>query len=177
MELNNVKHSVNPFCEIAVEEAVKLKEKGAVKEIVAVSVGGKNAVESLRTALANGADRAIHVLTESRIDTEVQPLAVAKLLKAIVEKEKPELVLLGKQSIDGDNNQTGQMLAGLLQWPQATFASEIKLAAGLATVTREIDGGLQVLEVPLPAVVTADLRLNEPRFASCVIISAAHGFT
>jgi len=168
VELNNVKHSMNPFCEIAVEEAVKLKEKGAVKEIVAVSVGGKQAAETLRTALANGADRAIHVLTDARIDTDVQPLAVAKLFKALVEKEKPELVLMGKQSIDGDNNQTGQMLAGLLGWPQATFASEIKLAAGMATVTREIDGGLQVLEVPLPAVITADLRLNEPRFASYV---------
>jgi electron transfer flavoprotein beta subunit len=148
------------------EEAVKMKEKGAVKEIVAVTVGGKAAQETLRTALANGADRAIHVLTETRTDTEVQPLAVAKILRALVDKEKPELVLLGKQSIDGDNNQTGQMLAGLLGWPQATFASEIKLASGLATVTREIDGGLQVLEVKLPAVITVDLRLNEPRFAS-----------
>ncbi len=164
MEVKNVKHSMNPFCEIAMEEAVRLKEKGIVNEIVAVSIGPKQSQETLRTALAVGADKAIHVETDVRADQDLQPLAVAKLFKAVVEKEDPKLVLLGKQSIDGDNNQTGQMLAGLLGWPQATFASEVKIDGDNAQVTREIDGGLQVLDVPLPAVVTADLRLNEPRY-------------
>ena len=166
---------MNPFCEIAVEEAVRLKEKGVVKEIVAVTVGSKVAQETLRSALAVGADRAIHIVTESRLDTEVLPLSIAKILQAVVKKESPELVLMGKQSIDGDNNQTGQLLAGLLGWPQATFASEVKIdaAAKTATVTREIDGGLQKLEMKLPAVVTADLRLNEPRYAALPAIMKA----
>ena len=164
VDVKNIKHSMNPFCEIAIEEAARLKEKGAVKEIVAVSIGPKTAQETLRSALASGADRAIHIVTESRVDQDVQPLAVAKLLSAIVKKENPDLVLLGKQSIDGDNNQTGQMLAGLLGWPQATFASEVKLSGKEASDTREIDWGLQVLSVKLPAVITADLRLNVPRY-------------
>jgi electron transfer flavoprotein beta subunit len=164
---------MNPFCEIAVEEAVRLKEKGTVKEIVAVSIGPKTAQETLRSALASGADRAIHIMTDARSDLDVQPLAVAKLLSAIVKKESPNLVLLGKQSIDGDNNQTGQMLAGLLGWPQATFASEIKISGSDASVTREIDGGLQVISVKLPAVITADLRLNEPRYPALPAIMKA----
>ena len=166
---------MNPFCEIAVEEAVRLKERGVVKEIVVVSVGPKAAQEVLRGALATGADRALHVVTEARVDTEVQPLSVAKILAAVVKKESPELVLLGKQSIDGDSNQTGQLLAGLLGWPQATYASALKVdaAAKSATVTREIDGGLQTVEVKLPAVVTADLRLNEPRYAALPAIMKA----
>jgi len=173
VDVKTVKHSMNPFCEIAVEEAVRLKEKGVVKEIIAVSIGPKTAQETLRSALASGADRAIHVLTEARVDQDVQPLAVAKLLQAVVKKENPSMVLLGKQSIDGDNNQTGQMLAGLLDWPQATFASEIKVNGEEATVTREIDGGLQVLSVKLPAVITADLRLNEPRYPALPAIMKA----
>jgi electron transfer flavoprotein beta subunit len=162
VDLANVKMSMNPFCEIAVEEAVRLKEKGAATEIVAVSVGPQQAQETLRTALAMGADRAILVQT----DQDLEPLAVAKVLKAIIAEENPELVLMGKQAIDGDNNAVGQMLSALLDWPQATFASELTIAGGKATVTREVDGGLQTIDVTLPAVVTADLRLNEPRYAS-----------
>jgi electron transfer flavoprotein beta subunit len=162
----NVKMSMNPFDEIAVEEAVRLKEKGTATEIVAVSCGLAACQETLRTALALGADRAILVET----DVELQPLAVAKLLKAIVAKENPQLVIMGKQAIDDDANQTGQMLAALLGWPQATFASKIDLASEggqmRATVKREIDGGLETLSMPLPAVITADLRLNEPRYAT-----------
>ena len=162
VETAGLKHSINPFCEIAVEEAVRLKEKGAVEEIVVVSIGPAAAQEALRAALALGADRAIHVLT----DQEVQPLAVAKALAKIVQVEAPGLVLLGKQAIDDDCNQTGQMLAALLGWPQGTFASEIVLADGGLEVTREIDGGLETLALTLPAVVTTDLRLNAPRYAS-----------
>jgi len=162
IETTNVKMSMNPFCEIAVEEAIRLKEKGIATEIVAVSIGPAQCQETLRTALALGADRAILVKT----DEEVQPLAVAKLLKEVVAKESPELVITGKQSIDGDNNQSGQMLAALLDWPQGTFASEIVIADGKAAVTREVDGGLETISIDLPAIVTTDLRLNEPRFAS-----------
>ncbi|MCK0155377.1 electron transfer flavoprotein subunit beta/FixA family protein [Alcanivorax sp. S6407] len=162
VDLANVKMAMNPFCEIAVEEAVRLKEKGVVTEIVAVSIGPKTAQEQLRTAMALGADRSILVET----DEDVQPLGIAKALKAIVDEEKPELVILGKQAIDGDNNQTGQMLAALTGMPQGTFASEVNVADGKVKVTREIDGGLQTVELSLPAVVTTDLRLNEPRYAS-----------
>lgn len=162
VDLANVKMSMNPFCEIAVEEAVRLKEKGVATEVVVVSIGVAQAQETLRTALAMGADRAILVTT----DVDAEPLAVAKLLKAVYEEEKPELVIMGKQAIDGDNNATGQMLAALLDLPQATFASEITIEDGKAKVTREVDGGHQTLEVTLPAIVTVDLRLNEPRFAS-----------
>ena len=162
VDLANVKMAMNPFCEIAVEEAVRLKEKGIATEIVAVSIGPQQAQETLRTALAIGADRAILIQT----DSDVEPLEVAKLLKAAVEEEKPDLVLMGKQAIDGDNNAVGQMLAALLDWPQATFASKIEIAGPKAKVTREVDGGLQTLELDLPAVITADLRLNEPRYAS-----------
>jgi len=158
----NVKMSMNPFDEIAVEEAVRLKEKGTATEIVAVSCGVAACQETLRTALALGADRAVLVQT----DTELQPLAVAKLLRAIVEKESPGLVILGKQAIDDDANQTGQMLAALLDWPQATFASKVDIADSKATVKREVDGGLETVEVALPAVITTDLRLNEPRYAT-----------
>ena len=158
----NVKMSMNPFDEIAVEEAVRLKEKGIATEIVAVSCGVTACQETLRTALAIGAERAILVET----NVELQPLAVAKLLKAIVAKEQPQLVVLGKQAIDDDANQTGQMLAALLDWPQATFASKIDITNGVATVKREVDGGLETLELKLPAVVTTDLRLNEPRYAT-----------
>jgi len=162
VDLANVKMAMNPFCEIAVEEAVRMKEKGIATEVVAVSIGPAQASETLRTALAIGADRAILIQT----DVDVEPLEVAKLLKAAVEEEKPDLVLMGKQAIDGDNNAVGQMLAALLDWPQATFASKIEIAGGKAKVTREVDGGLQTLELDLPAVITADLRLNEPRYAS-----------
>jgi electron transfer flavoprotein beta subunit len=162
VDLANVKMSMNPFCEIAVEEAVRLKEKGVATEVVAVSVGPQQAQETLRTALAMGADRAILVQT----DQDLEPLAVAKVLKAVIGEESPDLVLMGKQAIDGDNNAVGQMLSALLDWPQATFASEVVVEGGKAKVTREVDGGLQTLEVNLPAVVTADLRLNEPRYAS-----------
>jgi len=162
VDLANVKMAMNPFCEIAVEEAVRLKEKGVVTEIVAVSIGPKTAQEQLRTAMALGADRSILVET----DEDVQPLGIAKALKAIVDEEKPDLVILGKQAIDGDNNQTGQMLAALAGMPQGTFASEVDVADGKVKVTREIDGGLQTVELNLPAVVTTDLRLNEPRYAS-----------
>jgi electron transfer flavoprotein beta subunit len=162
VDLANVKMSMNPFCEIAVEEAVRLKEKGVATEVVAVSIGPAQAGETLRTALAMGADRAILIQT----DSDLEPLAVAKVLKAIIGEESPDLVVMGKQSIDGDNNATGQMLATLLEWPQATFASALEVSDGKAKVTREVDGGLQVLEIDLPGVITADLRLNEPRYAS-----------
>jgi electron transfer flavoprotein beta subunit len=162
VETSGVKMSMNPFDEIAVEEAVRLKEKGIVTEIIAVSAGVTQAQETIRTALAMGADRGILVET----DVALEPLAVAKLMKAIVEKEGVELVLLGKQAIDDDMNATGQMLAALLGWPQGTFASKVEIADGLAKVTREVDGGLETVELKLPAVVTADLRLNEPRYAS-----------
>ena len=158
----NVKMSMNPFDEIAVEEAIRLKEKGAASEVIAVSCGVAACQDTLRTALALGADRAI--LVES--DVELQPLAVAKLLRALVDREQPQLVILGKQAIDDDANQVGQMLAALLGWPQATFASKVDLADGKATVKREIDGGLETLAMSLPAVVTTDLRLNEPRYAT-----------
>ncbi|MFN4141009.1 electron transfer flavoprotein subunit beta/FixA family protein [Aestuariivirga sp.] len=162
VELANVKMSMNPFDEIGVEEAVRLKESGKATEVVAVSIGPAQAQETLRTALAMGADRAILVKT----DDLVEPLAVAKVLKGVVESEKPEIVILGKQAIDDDCNQTGQMLAALLGWPQATFTSKLEPGAGEAQITREIDGGLQMLKVKLPAVVTTDLRLNQPRYAS-----------
>jgi electron transfer flavoprotein beta subunit len=162
VDLANVKMSMNPFDEIAVEEAIRMKEKGVATEIVAVSVGPQQAQETLRTALAMGADRGILIKT----DAVTEPLAVAKLLKGVVESEKPDLVILGKQAIDDDCNQTGQMLAALLGWSQGTFANKIDLEAGKATVTREVDGGLQTLQLTLPAIVTTDLRLNEPRYAS-----------
>jgi len=162
VETANVKMSMNPFDEIAVEEAVRLKEAGVATEIVAVSCGVAACQETLRTALAIGADRAILVET----DAELQPLAVAKLLQAVSEREKPQLVLMGKQAIDDDSNQTGQMLAGLLGWAQATFASKVKVAGGKAQVTREVDGGLDTISIKLPAVVTTDLRLNEPRYVT-----------
>ncbi|MES2119673.1 MAG: electron transfer flavoprotein subunit beta/FixA family protein [Pseudomonadota bacterium] len=161
VDLANVKMSMNPFDEIAVEEAIRLKEKGVATEIVAVSIGPAKAQETLRTALAMGADRAIRVQT----DEEVEPLGVAKILAKIVEEEQPQLVILGKQAIDDDNNATGQMLAALLGWPQGTFASKIEVS-DRATVTREVDGGLETVKLSLPAVVTTDLRLNEPRYAS-----------
>jgi len=162
IDMAAVKMSMNPFDEIAVEEAVRLKEKGVATEIVAVSCGAAASQETLRTALALGADRAILVQT----DQELQPLAVAKLLRAVIAKEAPQLVILGKQAIDDDANQTGQMLAALLDWPQATFASKLDIANGKASVKREVDGGLETVEVDLPAVVTTDLRLNEPRYAT-----------
>ena len=162
VDLANVKMAMNPFCEIAVEEAVRQKEKGAATEVVAVSIGPAQAQETLRTALAMGADRAILIQT----DQDLEPLAVAKVLAAVVAEEAPGALIMGKQAIDGDNNATGQMLSALLDWPQAAFASEIVLSAGSAKVTREIDGGLQTIDVALPAVITTDLRLNEPRYAS-----------
>jgi electron transfer flavoprotein beta subunit len=158
----NVKMSMNPFDEIAVEEAVRLKERGVATEVVAVSCGITACQETLRTALALGADRAILVET----DVDLQPLAVAKLLRALVMEEKPELVILGKQAIDDDANQTGQMLAALLDWPQAAFASKVDIAGGIATVKREVDGGLETIEMKLPGIITTDLRLNEPRYAT-----------
>ncbi len=165
IELNNVKMSMNPFDEIAIEEATKLKEAGTVTEIVAVTIGPAKAQETLRTAMAIGADRGIIVETDTPTDIGgVEPLAVAKTLKAIVEKESPDFVIMGKQSIDDDSNQTGQMLSALLGWSQGTFASEVQIAEGKATVTREIDGGLETIEIKLPAVITTDLRLNEPRY-------------
>ncbi|WP_295806893.1 electron transfer flavoprotein subunit beta/FixA family protein [uncultured Nitratireductor sp.] len=162
VELTNVKMAMNPFCEIAVEEAIRMKEAGKVEEIVAVSIGPEKAQETLRTALAMGADRAILVKT----DDAVEPLDVAKILKGVAEEENPEIVILGKQAIDDDSNQTGQMLAALLGWSQGTFASDVEISDGKAKVTREVDGGLQVVELKLPAIVTTDLRLNEPRYAS-----------
>jgi electron transfer flavoprotein beta subunit len=161
VDLANVKMSMNPFDEIAVEEAIRLKEKGAATEIVAVSIGPAKAQETLRTALAMGADRAILVQT----DEEVEPLGVAKILAKVAAEESPDLIILGKQAIDDDNNATGQMLAALLGWPQGTFASKVEVGDG-ATVTREVDGGLETVKLNLPAVVTTDLRLNEPRYAS-----------
>lgn len=162
VETANVKMSMNPFDEIGVEEAVRLKEKGVATEVIVVSMGPQSCQETIRTALAMGADRGLHVVT----DAELQPLAVAKLLKAIVAKETPDLVILGKQAIDDDANQTGQMLAALLGWAQGTFASKINVEAGKITVTREIDGGLETIELNRPAIITTDLRLNEPRYAS-----------
>jgi len=162
VDLNNVKMAVNPFCEIALEEAVRIKEAGNATEVVAVSVGKSESQEQLRTALALGADRATLVETDSLLE----PLAIAKVLKKIIEDEKPDLIILGKQAIDGDNNQTGQMLAALLDYPQATNASEVLLQEASVKVTREIDGGLQTLELTTPAIITTDLRLNEPRYAS-----------
>ncbi|MCF7644752.1 electron transfer flavoprotein subunit beta/FixA family protein [Bacillus subtilis] len=162
VELTNVKMSMNPFDEIAVEEALKLKEAGKVSEVVVVSIGPAQAQETLRTALAMGADRAVLV----KNDDAVEPLAVAKILKGVVEAEQPQLVILGKQAIDDDANQTGQMLSALLGWAQATFASEVQLSDASANVTREVDGGLQTIEIKLPAIITTDLRLNQPRYAS-----------
>src|SRR5437764_6791730 len=162
LELDNVKMSMNPFDEIAVEEAIRLKEKGAATEIVAISIGPQQAAETIRTALAMGADRGILV----KVDGTVEPLAVAKILKGIVEEEKPGLVIMGKQAIDDDSNQTGQMLAALLGWPQGTFASKLAIDGDSVSVTREVDGGLQTVKLKGPAIVTTDLRLNEPRYAS-----------
>ena len=162
VDLANVKMSMNPFDEIAVEEAIRLKEKGVATEIVAVSIGPAKAQETLRTALAMGADRAILIQTEE----EVEPLAVAKILKGVAEEEQPRMVILGKQAIDDDSNQTGQMLAALLDWPQGTFASKVEISGGGVNVTREVDGGLETVALSTPAVVTTDLRLNEPRYAS-----------
>ena len=162
VDLANVKMSMNPFDEIAVEEAIRLKEAGTATEIVAVSMGVQQCQETIRTALAMGADRGIHVLT----DDELQPLAVAKMLKAVVDKEEPGLVIMGKQAIDDDANQTGQMLAALMGWPQGTFASKLAAADGGLNVTREVDGGLETIWLKLPAIITVDLRLNEPRYAS-----------
>ena len=162
VDLNNVKMAVNPFCEIALEEAVRLKESGKASEIIAVSVGKSESQEQLRTALALGADRATLIETDSLLE----PLAIAKVLQKVVNDEKPDLIILGKQAIDGDNNQTGQMLAALLDYPQATNASEVLLDETSVKVTREIDGGLQTLELTIPAIISTDLRLNEPRYAS-----------
>ena len=162
VDLNNVKMAMNPFCEIAIEEAVRLKEAGTATEVIAVTVGKSDSQEQLRTALALGADRAILIETDSLLE----PLAIAKALAKVIESESPQLVILGKQAIDGDNNQTGQMLAALLNYGQATFASEISIDGDSASVTREIDGGLQTIKVSLPAIITTDLRLNEPRYAS-----------
>lgn len=167
VELANVKMSMNPFDEIAVEEAVRFKEKGIAKEIVVVSIGPTQAQDIMRTAMAIGADRGILVQVDQPIDLGgVEPLGVAKILKALVEKEQPNLIIMGKQSIDDDSNQTGQILAALLGWPQATFASKVELSESSAKVTREIDGGLETVNVKLPAIITTDLRLNEPRYAA-----------
>jgi electron transfer flavoprotein beta subunit len=166
VDLANVKMSMNPFDEIAVEEAIRLKEKGVVSEIVVVSIGVKQAQETLRTALAMGADRAILIEASGDVHTDIEPLAVAKLLAAVVREEAPGLVIAGKQAIDNDMNATGQMLAALLGWGQAAFASEVAIEGNTAVVTREVDGGLQTIKVAMPAVITADLRLNEPRYAS-----------
>ena len=162
VELANIKMSMNPFDEISVEEAIKLREAGVVTEVIAVSIGVTQCQETLRTALAMGADRAILIETSA----DIQPLAVAKLLKAICEKESPQMVILGKQAIDDDSNQTGQMLAALMNWPQATFASKVTVNAGMAEVMREIDGGMETVEIKLPAIITTDLRLNTPRYAT-----------
>ncbi|MBE3638973.1 electron transfer flavoprotein subunit beta/FixA family protein [Mangrovicoccus algicola] len=166
VDLANVKMSMNPFDEIAVEEAIRLKEKGVATEVVVVSIGVKQAQETLRTALAMGADRAILVEAADDVHTDIEPLAVAKILAKIVGEEQPQLVIAGKQAIDNDMNATGQMLSALLGWSQATFASELSVEGDAATVTREVDGGLQTIKVRLPAIVTVDLRLNEPRYAS-----------
>ena len=162
VETANVKMSMNPFDEISVEEAIRMKEAGSADEIIVVSIGVQQCQETIRTALAMGADRGIHV----KSDEELEPLAVAKTLKALVDREAPELIILGKQAIDDDSNQTGQMLAALLGWPQGTFASKIELADGGAKITREVDSGLETIQIDLPAIVTVDLRLNEPRYAS-----------
>ncbi|MCB1461889.1 MAG: electron transfer flavoprotein subunit beta/FixA family protein, partial [Nitratireductor sp.] len=162
VELANVKMSMNPFCEIGIEEALRLKEAGKADEVIAVSIGPAQAQETIRTALAMGADRGILV----KVDEAVEPLAVAKILKGVVEAEQPGMVILGKQAIDDDSNQTGQMLAALLGWGQATFASKVEIDGDKATVTREVDGGLQTIELKMPIIVTTDLRLNEPRYAS-----------
>ena len=161
VDLTNVKMAINPFCEIAVEEAVRLQEAGTATEVIAVSLGESSSQEQIRAAMALGADRGILVETSE----ELQPLSVAKLLKAVVDKEQPDLIIMGKQAIDGDNNQTGQMLGALTGYPQATFASKVNVADGNVSVTREVDGGLQTLSLNLPAIVTTDLRLNEPRYA------------
>jgi electron transfer flavoprotein beta subunit len=166
VDLANVKMSMNPFDEIAVEAAIRLKEAGQADEIIAVSIGVKQAAETLRTALAMGADRAILIEAAETVDTDIEPLAVAKLLKAVIDEEQPGLVICGKQAIDNDMNATGQMLAALTGWAQATFISKLEVGDGEATVTREVDGGLQSIKVKLPAIVTVDLRLNEPRYAS-----------
>ncbi|MEM8755164.1 MAG: electron transfer flavoprotein subunit beta/FixA family protein [Pseudomonadota bacterium] len=166
VDLANVKMSMNPFDEIAVEQAIRLKEAGQADEIVAVSIGVKQSQETLRTALAMGADRAILVVAADDASTDIEPLSVAKILAKIVEEEQPGLVLCGKQAIDNDMNATGQMLSALLGWSQATYASEIEIAGDVAKVTREVDGGLQVIEAKMPAIVSVDLRLNEPRYAS-----------
>ncbi|WP_163271749.1 electron transfer flavoprotein subunit beta/FixA family protein [Chelativorans alearense] len=166
VDLSNVKMSMNPFDEIAVEEAIRLKEAGTAEEVVAVSIGVKQAQETLRTALAMGADRAILVVATEDVHQDIEPLAVAKILKAVIAEELPSLVIAGKQAIDNDMNATGQMLAALLGWSQATFASEVKIDGDSALVRREVDGGLQTIRVKLPAIATADLRLNEPRYAS-----------
>ena len=166
VDLANVKMSMNPFDEIAVEEAIRLKEAGKAEEIVVVSIGVKQSQETLRTALAMGADRAILIIASEDVHTDIEPLAVAKLLKAVIDEEQPNLVLAGKQAIDNDMNATGQMLSALLGWSQATYASELEIDGDSATVTREVDGGLQTIKVKMPAIVTVDLRLNEPRYAS-----------
>ncbi|MEM9798505.1 MAG: electron transfer flavoprotein subunit beta/FixA family protein [Pseudomonadota bacterium] len=166
VDLANVKMSMNPFDEIAVEEAIRLKEAGIAEEIVAVSIGVKQAQETLRTALAMGADRAILVVASEDVHQDIEPLAVAKILKGVIDEEQPKIVLCGKQAIDNDMNATGQMLSALLGWSQATFASEVKVEGDSAVVTREVDGGLQTIKVALPAIVSVDLRLNEPRYAS-----------
>ena len=166
VDLANVKMSMNPFDEIAVEEAIRLREAGKASEIVVISIGVKQAQETLRTALAMGADRAILVVAADDVHTDIEPLAVAKILAAVVKEEKPALVLCGKQAIDNDMNATGQMLSALLGWGQATFASQINVESDSVRVTREVDGGLQTIDVTLPAVISVDLRLNEPRFAS-----------
>ncbi|TFL17485.1 electron transfer flavoprotein subunit beta/FixA family protein [Jannaschia formosa] len=166
VDLANVKMSMNPFDEIAVEEAIRLKEKGVADEVVAVSIGVKQAQETLRTALAMGADRAILVVATDDVHQDIEPLAVAKILKGVIEEEQPGLVLAGKQAIDNDMNATGQMLSALLGWSQATFASEVNVEGEHAVVTREVDGGLQTIKVKMPSIVTVDLRLNEPRYAS-----------
>lgn len=167
VELANVKMSMNPFCEIAVEEAVRLKEKKVATELIAISIGPKQSAETIRTALAMGCDRGIHITTDLRIDQELEPLAVAKLMQKVVDEEKPDLVIVGKQSIDGDAGQTGPMLAGLLGWPQATFAANLDIDGSGATVERETDTGTEIIKLSaLPAVITADLRLNEPRYAT-----------
>ena len=162
VELANVKMSMNPFDEIGVEEALRLREAGKAEEIIAISLGAQQCQETIRTALAMGADRGIHVKT----DAELQPLAIAKLMKAVIDEEQPGLVILGKQAIDDDSNQTGQMVAGLLGWPQATFASELDIGSDNARITREVDGGLETVDIKVPCVMTTDLRLNEPRYAS-----------
>jgi electron transfer flavoprotein beta subunit len=166
VDLANVKMSMNPFDEIAVEQAIRLKEAGQADEVIAVSIGVKQSQETLRTALAMGADRAILINAADDVHTDIEPLAVAKLLKAVVDEEQPSIVLCGKQAIDNDMNATGQMLSALLGWSQATFASEVAIDGDSATVTREVDGGLQTIKVKMPTIVTVDLRLNEPRYAS-----------